>query len=127
MPRRTLLSAEQRARLFAVPTDQAAMARHYVLDAADLARVRSKRRAGNRLGFAVQLCLLRHPGGSLGLGERPPKTMLAFVAEQLGVPPANLAGYAGRDQTRREHLAELRRCPTWACPVRREREPPQGR
>jgi hypothetical protein len=88
MPRRTLLSVEQRARLFAVPTDRAAMARHYVLGADDLAMVRSKRRAANRLGFAVQLCLLRHPGGGLGPGERPREAMLAFVVRQLGVPVA---------------------------------------
>jgi hypothetical protein len=29
MPRRTLLSAEQRTRLFAIPIDPAEMARHY--------------------------------------------------------------------------------------------------
>ena len=39
MSRRTLLSAEQRARLFAVPTDRAEMARHYVLSADNLALV----------------------------------------------------------------------------------------
>ena len=33
MPARTLLSSEQRTRLFSIPTDTAAMARHYVLDA----------------------------------------------------------------------------------------------
>ena len=31
MPRRTLLSSEQRTRLFAIPIDPADMARHYVL------------------------------------------------------------------------------------------------
>jgi TnpA family transposase len=107
MPRRTLLSAEARSRLFGIPTERAEMARHYVLDEADLALVRARRRAANRLGFAVQLCLLRHPGTGLGPGERPPAPMLAFVAEQLGAPPAAFADYAARDQTRREHAAEL--------------------
>ena len=123
MSRRTLLSSEQRARLFAVPTDRAEVARHYVLDAADLARVRSKRRAGNHLGFAVQLCLLCHPGGGLGSGECPLETMLAFVAGQLGVPPANFAGCAGRDQTRREHAAELQALSHMGLPVRQIRRP----
>ncbi|MBV8575799.1 MAG: DUF4158 domain-containing protein [Acetobacteraceae bacterium] len=80
MPRRTLLSAEQRARLFGIPTDAAEMAKHYVLTSEDLKLVGTKRRSGNRLGFAVQLCLLRHPGQGLGLGEHPPKPMIAFVA-----------------------------------------------
>ena len=45
MPRRSLLSNEQRTRLFAVPVDHAEMAKHYVLNADDLAFVRIKRRS----------------------------------------------------------------------------------
>ena len=54
MPRRALLTADQRARLFAIPVDPAEMARHYIFDKSDLARIRSKRRAVNQLGFAVR-------------------------------------------------------------------------
>ena len=86
MPRRSLLSAEQRTRLFAIPVDHAEMAKHYVLSADDLALVRAKRRAINRLGFSIQLCLLRYPGQGLGPGEHPPKAMIGFVAHQLGIP-----------------------------------------
>src|SRR5450755_901072 len=107
MSRRTLLSAEQRDRLFAIPVERAEMARHYVLGADDLALIRSKRRGMNRLGFAVQLGLLRYPGQGLGAGDRPPEAMIAFVAEQGGVPPSVFADYALRDQTRREHAAEV--------------------
>jgi TnpA family transposase len=66
MPRRNLLSSEQRIRLFAIPTDPVEMARHYVLSSGDLAFIRTKRRPINRLGFAIQLCLLRHPGQGMG-------------------------------------------------------------
>lgn len=107
MPRRTLLSAEARSGLFSVTTERAEMARHYVLDAADLALIRARRRAANRLGFAVRLCLLRHPGTGLGPGERPPAAMVAFVAEQLGVPPTAFAEYA----TRRLQTSLRRSCP----------------
>jgi hypothetical protein len=62
MPHRALLSSEQRTRLFSIPVDQAEMARHYVLSTQDQAIVRAKRRASNRLGFTVQLCVLRYPG-----------------------------------------------------------------
>ena len=44
MPPRTLLSSEQRARLFSIPTDPAEMTRYYVLDADDLALVGARRR-----------------------------------------------------------------------------------
>ena len=107
MPRRTLLSSEQRTRLFAIPIDPAEMARHYVLSAEDLTVIRTKRRTVNRLGFAIQLCLLRYPGQGLGPGEHPPEAMIVFVAHQLGVSPATFADYALRDQTRREHAVEL--------------------
>jgi hypothetical protein len=109
MPRHTLLSSDQRVRLFAIPTDSAEMARHYVLSADDLALIRTKRRAINRLGFAIQLCLLWHPGQGMGPGEHPPEAMIAFVARQVGVPSAAFADYALRDQTRREHVVELQK------------------
>jgi TnpA family transposase len=109
MPPRTLLSSEQRTRLFAIPRDSAEMARHYVLGAEDLALIRTKRRSINRLGFAVQLCLLRYPGVGMGPAEQPPEGMIAFVAKQLAVPSAVFADYAQRDQTRREHSVELQR------------------
>ena len=50
MPRRTLLSSEQRTRLFGIPTEAAEVAKHYVLSAEGLALVRAKRRPNNRLG-----------------------------------------------------------------------------
>jgi TnpA family transposase len=107
MSRRTLLSAEQRSRLFSIPTDAGELAKHYVLSAEDLALVRAKRRPSNRLGFAVQLCALRHPGRPLDPAEAPPLGMLAFVANQLGVDPKLFGDYAQRAETRREHLLEL--------------------
>ena len=109
MSRRTLLSSEQRVRLFGIPTDAADIAKHYVLSADDLALVGAKRRSSNQLGFAVQLCLLRHPGQGLGFGERPPEALIAFVARQVGVSPTAFADYALRDQTRRQHAIELQR------------------
>jgi len=69
MPNRSLLNNEQRNRLFAIPTDPAEMAKHYVLSTDDRALIRSKRRAVNRLGFAAQLCLFRYPGQALEAGE----------------------------------------------------------
>jgi TnpA family transposase len=108
MPR-SLLSNEQRARLFAVPVDHAEMAKHYVLSADDLTLVRAKRRSVNRLGFAVQLCLLRYPGLGTGPAEQLPEALIAFVARQLGVRRVDFANYAQRDQTRREHTVELQR------------------
>jgi TnpA family transposase len=107
MPHRTLLSPEQRTRVLGIPTAAAEMAKHYVLSTEDLALVRTKRRLSNRLGFAVQLCALRHPGRPLERSEVPPAAMLAFVANQVGADPKLFGDYAHRAETRREHLLEL--------------------
>ena len=109
MSPRILLSSEQRTRLFAPPADPAGMVRHYTLSADDLALIRTKRRSINRLGFAVQLCLLRYPGLGMGPAEPPPPAMIGFVAHQLSLSPDIFADYALRDQTRREHAVELQR------------------
>ena len=109
MPRRTLLSSEQRIRLFSIPIEAAEMARHFVLSTEDLTLVRTKRRAANRLGFAVQLCALRHPGRVLDPAELPPEQMLAFVGKQIGTDPALFGEYARRAETRREHMTELQK------------------
>ena len=109
MPPRILLSSEQRTRLFAIPSESVEMVRHYVLGGEDLALIQTKRRSINRLGFAVQLCLLRYPGLGMGPAEQPPEAMIVFVADQLSVPAAAFADYAQRDQTRREHAVELQR------------------
>jgi hypothetical protein len=109
VPRRTLLSSEQRARLFSFPIDAAEMARYFVLSAEDLILILTKRRAVNRLGFAIQLCALRHPGRALDPAELPPEPMLAFVGKQVGVDPAFFGDYARRAETRREHMIELQK------------------
>jgi Domain of unknown function (DUF4158) len=61
----------------------------------------------SRLGFAVLLCYLRHPGRALEAGEMLPAELLAFVADQLEIDVAVFDNYRRRDQTRREQLAEL--------------------
>jgi TnpA family transposase len=61
MPRRTVLTPAQREALFALPAREPDLIRHWTLSEADLAAVRQRRRPGNRLGFALQLCALRYP------------------------------------------------------------------
>ncbi|MCE3543571.1 DUF4158 domain-containing protein, partial [Escherichia coli] len=61
----------------------------------------------NRLGFAVQLCLMRYPGRALMANEALPKAMLHYVAEQIGADPASFEWYARREETRMNHVAHL--------------------
>lgn len=59
MPRRKMLTDRQRAALLNLPTDEAAMLRHYTLADDDLEIIHARRRPHNRFGFALQLCALR--------------------------------------------------------------------
>jgi TnpA family transposase len=107
MALRELLSASQREAFEAVPLDRAGLIEHYVLSDQDLSLIRRRRGAQNRLGLAVQLALLRYPGRALLPDETPPAELLTFLARQLGLSAGAWTSYAERDETRREHLAEL--------------------
>jgi hypothetical protein len=79
------------------------MVRYWLLSADDIRRINERRREHNRLGFAVQLCLLRYPGWPLKEGEKPPSNLLEFVAQQIDADPDEYSDYAAREQTRQEH------------------------
>ena len=59
MPRRTVLTPAQREALLALPQEDADLARHCTLSEEDLGIIRRRRRQANRLGFALQLRVLR--------------------------------------------------------------------
>jgi Domain of unknown function (DUF4158) len=107
MARRQLFTHEQWASLLAPPSEEREIVRHCTLSRDDLNLIAAKRSDHSRLGFAVLLCYLRHPGRVLGADELPPAELLAFVANQLEVDVTAFETYRGRDQTRREQLAEL--------------------
>jgi hypothetical protein len=83
------------------------MIRYWLLSKQDLQLIQERRREHNRLGFAVQLCLLRYPGWPLGPDEIPPPNLLEFVAQQLGADPGEISAYPRWDETRREHFGLL--------------------
>ena len=109
MPHRAILSTAQRVTFETLPTEPVELAKHYLLSDEDLELVQKRRRAENRLGFAVQLCLIRYPGRLLRANEYPPRPLIAFVADQVGVDPDVFGAYAKRDETRREHALSLLR------------------
>ncbi|HXZ45617.1 MAG TPA: DUF4158 domain-containing protein, partial [Pseudolabrys sp.] len=76
MKKHEILSPQSRAALFDPPTDPAAIVRHYTFSAEDLALIRQRRRASNRLGFAVHLAYLRFPGRVMDIDEIPPPDVL---------------------------------------------------
>ena len=72
MTRRTVLTSRQMSALFALPQREADLLRHYTLSDEDLQNIGARRRPRNKLGFALQLCVLRYPGRLLAPGEFVP-------------------------------------------------------
>ena len=93
MAKRKLLKIQDRHALFDIPTDEDSLIRRYFLSSADRLEIEVRRREHNRLGFAVQLCLMRYPGRPLLANETPPRAMLNYVAEQIGADPASFGLY----------------------------------
>lgn len=59
MPRRSILSTAERDSLLVLPDDKDELIRYYTFNGTDLSLIRQRRGDANRLGFAIQLCLLR--------------------------------------------------------------------
>jgi TnpA family transposase len=108
MPRRSILSTTEQMSLLALPESQNDLIRYYTFTETDLALIRQRRGDANRLGFAVQLCLLRYPGSILGSDLMVAEPVIQWVASQIQVDVTAWVKYAERDQTRREHFQELR-------------------
>ena len=108
MPRRALLSAAERDSLLAVLDTRDEVIRQYTLSERDRSLIRQRRGDANRLGFAVQLCLLRYPGNGLPVDAILPSTFVQWVARQIRIDPSCWSQYAQRAETRRDHLLELR-------------------
>ena len=107
MPRRSILSPAERDSLLTLPDTKDELIRHYTFNETELSIIRQHRGPANQLGFAVQLCYMRHPGVMLGVEEEPFAPLLRMVAGQLKVPIESWAAYGQRAETRREHLLEL--------------------
>lgn len=59
---RELLTPEQRQALMQIPEDEWVLGTYYTFAKRDLEIINKRRREENRLGFAIQLAVLRYPG-----------------------------------------------------------------
>lgn len=81
---------------------------YYNLSDYDIEIINRHRRDHNRLGFALQLCILRNPGCTLTNVPEIPDNLIKYIANQINTDPEVYSLYAQRDTTRREHLEEIR-------------------
>ncbi|WP_407219779.1 DUF4158 domain-containing protein [Escherichia coli] len=105
MPRRLILSATERDTLLALPESRDDLIRYYTFNDSDLSLIRQRRGDANRLGFAVQLCLLRYPGYALGTDSELPELGHPVGGEASPAEPSELG-----------KVRRARRDPSRACP-----------
>jgi hypothetical protein len=103
MARRYLLTEDERRSLFGIPIDRASLAKHYSVTADQRILIEVKRNDVNRLGFALHLALLRHPGFGFRVEDPVPPELVRHIAAELGVSAELLLSYPRRAQTRFEH------------------------
>ncbi len=122
MARHELLSNAEREQLLGIPRNRDQLARLCTLERSDFEIIQRRREKRNRLGIALQLAMLRHPGTTLAqFLDRvpdPPKELIAFMAEQLFIAPGLLSDYARREQTMTAHARELAAVLGFRGPVR---------
>jgi TnpA family transposase len=114
----TYLTPEQRHELTQIPADLSdrEIARYYTFTQKDLDLIKLRSHLHNRLGFAVQLAVLRFPGRPLKDLAGVPSRVLAAIADQIQVPISAFARYGDRDNTLYEHLDEIRqKCGFGVC------------
>ena len=107
MAHRQLLTDDERRALLGIPLHPDGLARRFTLSRADQNLVAERRRDANRIGFAVQLALLRYPGIALAQLEQPVEPLVQWLATQLEIPAAPFVGYAHRPQTMTDHARLL--------------------
>ncbi|MEO5779797.1 MAG: DUF4158 domain-containing protein [Arthrobacter oryzae] len=121
---RSLLTPAERDQILAMPTGTEDLAASYTLSDADMSLIRQRRGNADRLGFAVQLALLRHPGITLAEDTQVPPELGCWLASRLakGLP----AGKEDRAAWRQRHRTGLRPSPDHGEPadLRHAQRPP---
>ena len=102
-----MLTDEERRTLLGIPSDPDDMARLFTLTRADQGLVTAHRGDANRLGAAVQLALLRHPGTTLANLDQQSEPLVTWLDGQLRIPAVMFAQYARRPQTMTDHARQL--------------------
>lgn len=105
----SFLSEAERHRFNSFPKDLSTddLIAHFTLTDSDLRQIPHHASENNRLGFALQLVLLRFLGFHLTDLRSLPKTVLDFVATQIEVEAEVINSYGEREQTRTDHQRQI--------------------
>ncbi|AWP25298.1 MULTISPECIES: Tn3 family transposase [Paenibacillaceae] len=108
---RELLTPEERLHYLQIPPDlgEWELGTYFTFTQHDLEIIQQRRRDYNRLGFAVQLCVLRYLGWTLSDTKEVPVQILRHIAKQINADVESFASYGDREATKYEHLDEIRK------------------
>ncbi|MBI1893259.1 MAG: Tn3 family transposase [Candidatus Rokubacteria bacterium] len=92
-----------------LPDDPSAeqLFREYTLSSKDLEEIRRCRGSANQLGFALQLCVVRHYGRFLVDYSDIPLGILNHLGRQLGLDNMLFGNYGAREATESEHRQRI--------------------
>lgn len=110
MRKHELLSDNERKQLLNIPENRDDLVRLYTFERMEIDLIRQRREDYNRLGVALQLALLRHPGMTMSQmldNGGLPDNLVIFIAEQIDIPVQTLSDYGLRGQTMTDHAREL--------------------
>ena len=122
MASRRLVPVSVRDSLLGIPSDIGSLERNYVLPDEDLDLISTRRRPENRLGLAVHIALLRHPGQGWLDGLEPPAPLIAWLAEQVRTC-ATVPGHQWGESALANNLASRNRNGGGSLHCRRYRRP----
>ncbi|AMR88290.1 Tn3 family transposase [Bacillus thuringiensis] len=105
---RELLTPEQRQAFMQISEDEWVLGTYYTFSKRDLEIINKRRREENRLGFAVQLAILRYPGWPYTHIKSIPDSVIHYISKQIGSTPSSLSLYPQRENTLWDHLKEIR-------------------
>ena len=106
-----LLTPEERLQYLQIPPNLSEweLSVYFTLTQHDIDIIQRRRRDYNRLGFAVQICVLRYLGRTIFDVKEVPAQALSYIAKQVDVDVNVFASYGERDATKYEHLDEIRK------------------
>ncbi|MDM5436571.1 DUF4158 domain-containing protein [Bacillus hominis] len=95
---RELLTLDQRLEFVSISeqVSEYELGSYYTLSPHDIEIIKRHRRDHNKLGFALQLCMLRFPGWTLSDVHHIPDCVVSYIAKQLQISAQEIRIYAER-------------------------------
>lgn len=105
-----LLSKQERISIIQISENSSKedITKYYTFNEKDIAEIRKHRGDYNKIGFAVQLGVLRHKGWTLSNINKLPIQILEYIGGQINISPKEFEKYFNRRNTIFDHQKEIR-------------------